>query len=403
MTDQPVFLNAAIEMLTCLTSVELLETMKGIERQIGRVPSIPNGPRAVDLDLLFYNDESIETETVDGPLIVPHPLLHERDFVLYPLLDIAAEYRHPVLNQTIRQLCAQLPSSSSVLQPKRVLPLRQSSAVLPLESSRTLVMGIINVTPDSFSGDGLSHSLETRIQHIALEMVDAGCDILDVGGESTRPGAEAVSAETETERVVPAIRAIRQVTDCPISVDTTKACVAQAALDSGADLINDVSGGTHDPQMFEVVLQNACPIVLMHRRGTPKTMTQIKLKQYEDVVQDVAQALETFISKAQRLGVPKWNLIVDPGIGFAKDRDLNLQILRNLNQIVTRCSGIPVLVGASRKKFIGDICGRLDPKDRIFGTAATCCAAVQGGAQIIRVHDVPQMIDVIKMSDAIWR
>lgn len=258
-------------------------------------------------------------------------------------------------------------------------------------------MGIINVTPDSFS-DGDEN---IDVEKIATKMIQAGCDIIDIGGESTRPGADPVSLEVELSRVLPAIQAIRKMTDCPISIDTTKSIVAREAIKAGANLVNDVSGGQQDPEMLQVVASLGVPIVLMHRRGTPETMTQ--LKEYDNVVTDVSNVLREYFDQAQAVGISRWNIIVDPGIGFAKGRDLNLEILRNMKQLVDLCDGAPVLIGASRKKFIGEICNRPIPSDRVFGTAATCCAAVQGGAHIIRVHDVAEMVDVIRMSDAIWK
>jgi dihydropteroate synthase len=266
---------------------------------------------------------------------------------------------------------------------------------------KTHVMGILNVTPDSFSDGGQFDSLEGALAQ-ARAMVDQGADILDIGGESARPGSQPVSEAAELQRVLPVIRALRAqplFDKTPISVDTVKASVARAAIESGADFVNDVSGGMADPEMLAIVAALGCPIVLMHMRGTPNTMQQ--MTEYEDVVQEVRDRLAELVNQALAAGVLRDMIAVDPGIGFAKTARQNLPLLRDLAQFQTL--GCPVLVGVSRKSFIGAILDRPNPKDRLWGTAAACSAAIAGGTDILRVHDVAQMAEVRSIADAIWR
>lgn len=263
---------------------------------------------------------------------------------------------------------------------------------------RTYLMGILNVTPDSFSDGGEFDNLESAIAQ-AKKLVLDGADILDIGGQSTRPGSVQISLEEECDRVIPVIEAVRQEMSIPISVDTTRAKVAEKAVAAGADLVNDISGGTFDPQMFGAIAQLGVPIVLMHIRGTPETMQQ--LTDYEDVVGEVLQFLRDRIDRAFEAGIERSRLIVDPGIGFAKTYEQNLELLGRLEEFQTL--GVPILVGPSRKSFIGHILDRNDPKSRVWGTAAACCSAIANSADILRVHDVAEMSDVCRVADAIWR
>jgi dihydropteroate synthase len=263
---------------------------------------------------------------------------------------------------------------------------------------RTYLMGILNVTPDSFSDGGEFHSLDAALQK-AQNMVAQGADLIDIGGQSTRPGAAQVSLEVELNRVIPVIKAIRSLLSLPISIDTTRASVAQAAIEVGADLVNDISGGTFDSEMLPTVARLGIPIILMHTRGTPQTMQQFT--DYQDLIGEISQFLFEQINYAVSLGIPRSQIIIDPGIGFAKTYGQNLELLRRLREF--RHLGVPILVGASRKSFIGKILNQSDPKLRVWGSAATCCAAIAGSADILRVHDVPEMYDVCRVADAIWR
>ncbi len=262
---------------------------------------------------------------------------------------------------------------------------------------RTYLMGILNVTPDSFSDGGLFRSVESASAQ-AQTLVEAGMDILDIGGQSVRPQAEDLGLKEELERVIPVIEAVRKVSNVPISVDTTKAAVAIAAVKAGADIVNDVSGATYDSAMLATVAQLKVHIILMHLRGTPQTMQQ--LTNYDNLVEDVMASLKERVAAATAAGIAPANVAIDPGIGFAKTGSQNIELLRHLSAF--RALGHPILVGPSRKSFIGHILNRPDPKERVWGTAAACCAAIAGGADILRVHD-GQMYDVCRVADAVWR
>jgi dihydropteroate synthase len=262
---------------------------------------------------------------------------------------------------------------------------------------RTYLMGILNVTPDSFSDGGQFDTPAAAIAQ-AQTLVDAGMDILDVGGQSTRPNANDLPLAAELARVIPVIEAIRGYSDIPISVDTTKAAVAKAAITAGADIVNDISGATYDPNMLSTVAALGVPIILMHIRGTPQTMQQ--QTHYADLVGEVLTWLRQRVDAAVQAGIAPQRIAIDPGIGFAKTGSQNVELLRQLT--VFQTLGHPILVGPSRKSFIGQILNQPDPKARIWGTAAACCGAIAGGADILRVHD-PQMVDVCQVADAIWR
>ncbi|HBL11373.1 MAG TPA: dihydropteroate synthase [Cyanobacteria bacterium UBA11162] len=263
---------------------------------------------------------------------------------------------------------------------------------------RTYIMGVLNVTPDSFS-DGGEFDTPTTALAQAQYLVEAGADMIDIGGQSTRPGAEQISETEELKRVLPVVEAIRSTLSVPISVDTTRASVAQQAVLLGADLINDISGGTFDPNMLPVVAQLGVPIILMHIRGTPQTMQQ--LTDYKDLMGEIYGFLSQQIAAAVAAGIKRSHLIIDPGIGFAKTAEQNLEIIRQLATFTSL--DVPILVGVSRKSFIGHILNQPDPKRRVWGTAAACCSAIASGADILRVHDVSEMGDVCKVADAIWR
>jgi len=263
---------------------------------------------------------------------------------------------------------------------------------------QTYLMGILNVTPDSFS-DGGDFNNEEAAFNQAQNMIKNGADIIDIGGQSTRPGAVQISLETELNRVIPIIKKIRTASQIPISIDTTRSEVAQAAIASGADIINDISGGTYDCEMLATTAQLQVPIMLMHIRGTPKTMQT--LTDYQDLIGEIYQFFERQIKKCRDLKIPRSHLIIDPGIGFAKTADQNLEILRNLSQF--KKLNVPILMGVSRKSFIGKILNRDNPKERVWGTAAACCAAIANQADILRVHDIPEIFDVTRVADTIWR
>jgi len=259
---------------------------------------------------------------------------------------------------------------------------------------RTALMGIVNVTPDSFSDGGRYFEPAQAISH-GVKLVEEGADIIDVGGESTRPGARPVSGREEMERVIPVIRGLRRELSAPISVDTYKADVARAALDEGADMVNDISALRFDPAMAPLVAAEKVPVVLMHMQGTPRTMQQ--RPHYRDVVEEVKEFLRDQIRYAVQSGVDLERIIIDPGIGFGKELEHNLALLRALPALADL--GRPVLVGPSRKTFIGKI---LDagPEERLEGSLAAAVAAVLGGASVIRTHDVKEARRAIRVADA---
>jgi dihydropteroate synthase len=259
-------------------------------------------------------------------------------------------------------------------------------------------MGILNVTPDSFSDGGEFNALDTALQQ-AQQMIQQGADIIDIGGQSTRPGAQQIPLEEELNRVIPVIQALREKSDVVISVDTTRAEVAQEAIAVGADIINDISGATFDPEMLPTVAQMRVPIILMHIRGNPETMQT--LTDYQDVVAEIKLFLQQKIDEALKIGIKKEHLIIDPGIGFAKNYQQNITILRNIDRF--KQMGYPLLIGTSRKSFIGQILEKNEPKDRVWGTAGSCSYAITQGADILRVHDVGIIADVAKVTDAICR
>lgn len=263
---------------------------------------------------------------------------------------------------------------------------------------RSYLMGILNVTPDSFSDGGEYNHLDTALTQ-AKKMLAKGVDIIDIGGESTRPQAEKVAVETELARVIPLIRRLRQETTIPISIDTTKAIVAQEAIAAGADIINDISGATFDPQMLPITAQLNVPIILMHIRGTPQTMQ--KLTEYQDVVRQVKEFLQQQIAQAIDCGITPDKIIIDPGIGFAKTAMQSLELLQRLSEL--KQLNLPILVGVSRKSFMSPILNQDNPKERVWGTAAACYGAIARGADILRVHDVAEMYDVLRVADAIER
>lgn len=249
-----------------------------------------------------------------------------------------------------------------------------------------LIMGILNVTPDSFSDGGYYAERDAAVRQ-ALRLIDNGADIIDIGGESTRPGAHPVPAQQQIQRVVPVIAELRrQQPDIPISIDTTLAAVAEAALSAGADIINDVSGGTADAALLTIAAAARSPIVLMHSRETPKTMQDHPC--YQNVLREVCAELNARIATAIKAGVRRENILIDPGIGFAKRKQDNLELLAHLQQIVKL--GYPVLLGTSRKRFMGAICQVSEPAELVTATAVTTALGVMAGVRIFRVHDVKE-------------
>lgn len=308
----------------------------------------------------------------------------------------------------------ELPPSVPPLTPLTPLSPDHAPLLASSPTRRTHVMAIMNLTPDSFSDGGRHMPTDSSaLTETIRGYMDAGATIIDVGGQSTAPGAPEVTLEEELGRVLPAVAAIRAMPPAPggqrllTSVDTYRAAVAQAAVEAGADIINDVSAGALDPDMLPTAARLGVTICLSHMRGTPATMSS--LSDYGDaggVVPGVAEELRERVAAAEAAGVRRWRIVLDPGLGFAKETAAqNLELLRGLADLRTwpGLEGLPWLVGPSRKRFVGHVTGVREPAARTWGTAATVAAAVQGGADVVRVHDVREMAQVVAMSDAIWR
>ncbi|KAI1640019.1 Dihydropteroate synthase-like protein [Biscogniauxia mediterranea] len=401
--DQDRFVNGACEVETDLEPLPLLDQLQDIEKSMGRRKLIDKGPRNIDLDILLYENEKIDHER----LKIPHIGIPEREFVLRPLAELIP---HKPIDSSkpwrlIQDYLNELPPTSeplSTLTPicPTVKPLNALKA-----DRKTQVMAILNITPDSFS-DGGMHTPDS-LRDTILAFVKGGATMIDIGGQSTAPGTIEVSAEEELSRVLPAIELIRslpETRDVAISVDTYRASVAEAAVQAGADIVNDVSAGLLDPTMLPTMARLGKTVCLMHMRGTPGTMS--KLNTYpEGLVPTIAAEMLERVAAAERAGVRRWRIVLDPGLGFAKVGEQNLAVLRHFDELRRwpGLEGLPWLLGSSRKSFIGKITGVPKPMDRVFGTAATVAAAVQGGADIVRVHDVVEMGQVVKMADAIWR
>ncbi|KAI0312716.1 Dihydropteroate synthase-like protein [Amylostereum chailletii] len=479
LTDQPKFANCACLIQTNLQPVELLVVLKAIEEIVGRVPSIRNGPRAIDLDILFFDQETIDTrpevercslDNLQGHLIVPHPRIAEREFVLRPLNDMIPDFIHPVSKKSIHKMLSDIIEASPLGTPRMdkivpfpSYPLTSTSAPVPLgvpstgacwvfplpagqsqppkrPLNKTRIMATLNATPDSFSDGAVNNTISTALTYVATS-VRGGADIVDIGGYSTRPGSAYVSPEEEITRIVPIIQAIRASTDLDvsarnilISVDTFRPDVARAAIEAGANCINDVyafTGPTHPLtaesakhllEMRHVARELAVPVVLMHARGDPRSNKDYST--FDSVAMAVAAELGEKVDAIVNGpgGVRRWLIMVDPGIGFSKSVDGNLELLRGaalltsdrVGQTMNPLRGYPQLIGASRKSFLGMILADADgegpyvgretaPKDRGWATAAAVASAVQQGAAVVRVHDVLELGDVVRVADRLWQ
>lgn len=371
-SDQPWYHNAVIGVSTDQSPSDLLKTLQSIENNFGRVRAERNAPRVIDLDIVAYNDVVQNNED----LILPHPRMHERAFVLYPLRDIARNWVHPVSRKNINDLISHIPAGQDI---KR--------------ETRPQIMGIVNVTPDSFSDGGEYASTDAAIAH-GLQLIVEGADILDIGGESTRPTSIVISPDEEQSRILPVIEGLKNA-GALISVDTRNAATMRAAIKAGAGLINDISALTHDADSLNAVRESDCRICLMHMQGIPQTM-QVN-PQYGDVVQDVYHYLDERIQVCVAAGIAKERLMIDVGIGFGKTLNHTIALLQNINKF--HDLGVDILLGVSRKSFIEKICERDIPaQDRLAGSLAALSTSCHDNVQIVRVHDVAatrQFLDVV--------
>eukprot|EP00127_Corallochytrium_limacisporum_P003700 Clim_evm32s152 gene=Clim_evmTU32s152 len=399
--DQPRFLNSACSFHTIAAPRELLKVLKDIETAVGRQKTFRFGPRKIDLDIIYMGSLVHK----DDVLEVPHPRAYEREFVLRPLCDIAPEFVCPVHKKSVAQQLIDLlgdpkqgtkGSGTPDYTLHRVIPLRKRGCDTPtafLHLNEPILMGIINVTPDSFSDGGDFLDPAAAVKQ-AFSLAEAGAGIIDIGAQSTRPGADDVGSEVEKERVIGIIKELRaNGFKKPISIDTFRSEVADLALQAGADIINDVSGGNKDPKMLDLAAQTGVPIILMHTRGDSKTM-QTMTEYKSGVARVVKWALAGLVERAEHAGIWRWNVILDPGIGFAKTCEQSLEVMNGVTPRSTDHS--QMLIGTSRKSFIGKILGK-DARDRDFGTAATVCHALDRRINIIRVHNVDAMADVVKV------
>jgi dihydropteroate synthase len=265
-------------------------------------------------------------------------------------------------------------------------------------ADRTLIMGVLNVTPDSFS-DGAEFLSADKALEQAEKMIAEGADIIDVGGESTRPGAVFVSPEEELERVIPVVEQLAKRSTIPISIDTTKASVARAALDAGAAIVNDISALRFDFQIADEVVKSGAGLILMHSRGTTGTLH--RLPPVEDIIEEVTGGLQGSLAMAERHGVKRESIVLDPGIGFGKSQEQNLELIARLDKVAAAFPEFPILVGTSRKSFIGRLLNNAPATQRLQGTMASVTAAVLRGANIVRVHDVQAAVETVRVADAI--
>ncbi|XP_047147179.1 folate synthesis bifunctional protein, mitochondrial-like [Vigna umbellata] len=415
-TDQPRFINSAVRAVTKLGPHELLSTLKRIEKDLGRTDGIRYGPRPIDLDILFYGKYEVSSDI----LTIPHERIWERPFVMAPLMDllgsaidsdaVAAWHSFSGHSGGLSGLWEDLGSESLIGKEGmyRVIPV--ANGLLDW-SRRTSVMGILNVTPDSFSDGGNFLSVESAVSQVRL-MISEGADMIDIGAQSTRPMASRISVEEELGRLIPILEAVVSMPEAEgklISVDTFYSEVALEAVSKGAHLINDVSAGQLDSNMFKVMADLDVPYVAMHMRGDPSTMQNSENLKYDNVCKEISSELYSRVREAEISGIPAWRIIIDPGIGFSKKTEHNLEILFGLpdirKEIGTRSLSIshaPMLIGPSRKRFLGEICPR-PAAERDPATIAAVTAGVLGGANIVRVHNVKANLDAVKLCDAILR
>ncbi|EDO19077.1 hypothetical protein Kpol_2000p42 [Vanderwaltozyma polyspora DSM 70294] len=461
--DQSPFMNGCIEITTQLTPHELLELCKKIEYdELKRIKHFDNGPRSIDLDIVMYiNDKGEHILINDETLVVPHPRMLERTFVLEPLCElISPTHIHPISAEPIFSSLQEIYKKQDPENELWVLnPLPGQSRFLKYKSvtkfncfdnsynrslvSPTYLMAIINTTPDSFSGDGmLDNDIDMQLKHIkelcdkALQLSDS--IILDIGGCSTRPNSAQASNEEEFERTIPLIKAIRESNTLPnskiiLSIDTYRASMAQKAIEAGVDIINDISGGSFDKDMFKVIAKNArVSYVLSHIRGDISNMvtlndyTEDKSENEEFIygekstssetsfIRTISRELAKSYEKAISEGIKRWQILLDPGLGFAKNGKQNLAIIKNLpimknysvdlnDDTYVSFRNLPVLLGPSRKKFIGTITKDDEPKDRDFATGALVASCIGNDTNIVRVHNAIECGKSVKIADTLYR
>lgn len=416
-TDQPAFLNCAIAVDTSLSAQEMLTQLKRIEEEMGRKPSFRFGPRLIDLDIIAMGQT-----TVDLPdLIVPHTSMHERAFVLVPLLDICpSKWVHPKRGITLSDMVEKLPNKD-ILDVRRVVPVPMKdgteTCMLVDERAPTRLFGVLNVTPDSFS-DGGQYVDPNVAKKAALEMMSADATVIvDIGGESTKPDSAPVSVDEELSRVGPVISTISDYLKQEklqgrrlMSIDTNKVEIARKACELGCNILNDVyatsrfySDRKAQGDMIELVKEAKVPWIMMHCRGKAETMNQCSQFDEGRVVEQIAEEMLPAIKDAISGGVMPWQIVVDPGVGFSKRGEQNVEICRHLSEFKSLVGGFPLLVGVSRKRFLGSILGREkeDPKTRDDAGNALVPLFIDSGVSFIRVHNVASTRDVVTVHEHI--
>jgi len=420
--NQPSFLNGAVHIKTLLGPHDLLKEIKIIEKQLGRCIDesgvVRNGPRPIDVDILFYGSGNNKYDVVinDEKLVIPHDKIQERNFVLEPLMDMDPNLEHPVHGRSIQSLFKVLNEQSKEEKGTRVIPL-PSHGMMGKErcisfEKKQQVMGILNATPDSFSDGGeVDTSVDLAVQK-ALQLIEDGATIIDIGGESTRPGASEVSVHDQLNRVLPVIQALRKDNNSiTISIDTRHSMVAKEAVVSGADIVNDVSAGSFDPNMLSTVHSLNAPIILMHMRGIPKTMQSMTT--YNNIIEDVSSSLLQSSQRAHQCNIYKWQQILDPGIGFAKDFNGNLHLLKHYDDLRQMMNNPVMVLGTSRKGFIGKIINENQANKRDVGSVSSIITTLMlsslahqhttaiDSSDIIRVHNVKAMKQGLDIMNAI--
>lgn len=416
-TNQPHFLNSAVRAVSKLGPHELLGVLKKIEKDMGRTDGIRYGPRPIDLDILFYGKFKVHSDI----LTIPHERIWERPFVMAPLIDLLgsdADCDTVACWHSFSLHSGGLFGSWEKMGGESLIGKEGMKRVLPVKndfwdwSLRTSIMGVLNVTPDSFSDGGKFLTVEDAVSQARL-MISEGANMIDIGAQSTRPMATWISADEELDRLIPVLEAVVGMPEAErklISVDTFYSKVASEAVGKGAHLVNDVSAGQLDPNMLRVVADLKVPYIAMHMRGNPSTMQSSENLLYDDVCKEVASELYLRVKDAELSGIPAWRIIIDPGIGFSKKAEQNLDILMGLPDIRAEIarkslamSYSPVLIGTSRKRFLGDICSRTAADERDPATIASVTASVLGGANIVRVHNVRDNLDAVKVCDAMLK
>lgn len=423
--EENTFINAVLKLKTNLSPLDLLHKIKKIESLFKRRPKQKYyEAREIDIDILTYNNELINinedtTNYTTTHLNIPHIRITDRLFVLKPLLDI--DNNLMIINRengeliSVQFLLEKLLKNKYSVDENKIKKLVKKDKIIYLDKilqhnpntcinlseKGCLLMGVFNCTPDSFSG-GLLNKYENYDKIIEILLKNKNyIDIIDIGGESTRPGAKEVPQEIELERVATLLTKIKsneELNDKIISIDTRKSFVANECLKLGADIINDVSGGDFDENMFNVISQNSAVYILMHSRGLPENMFKNKYTTYtQDLITEIFEEIENKLQKCRDVNIPDWNIIIDPGIGFAKNSQQNFEILQNIKKFKQKFSNL-LLIGHSKKKFIREVLDNCTPDETLIGDVVISSHAISQGANILRVHNYKEIYNTIKIS-----